>query len=737
MKILHMISGGDVGGAKTHVLSLLEQLNKTETVHLVCFTRGDFLDEARLLDIPSTVLEEGNLFATRRRILAMIRHDGYQLIHCHGARANMMGAMLKKQAGIPIITTVHSDYRLDYMGRPAAALTFGNINKLALRRFDAWVGVSDVISQMLIARGFNPQRVFSVYNGVDFESIATPLPREEYLQNLGLQFDERSVVLGIAARISPIKDMTTLLRAFSKAQQQCPQLRLLIAGDGEQAQEIQALAQQICAENTVCFAGWVQDMPGFYNAIDVNLLTSLSEGFPYVLLEGAQMRCATISSRVGGVPLLITHGVQGLLFEPRDVDELAKHMVFMAENDEARRRMGQALFDKTKREFSTKTMLARQKSCYEATIRRANRPKKKRDGVLICGAYGRGNNGDEAILDAIIEQMRRIDPDMPLCATSRDPKNTRLQARIGAVYTLNILKIWRILRHSALYLSGGGTLMQDVTSTNSLLYYLFGVRLAKKCGAKVMLYGCGIGPISKPGNRKKTTKILNRYADLISLRDAQAQRELEALGVRKPEIHLTADPTLTISPREEDFTPSILARHGISADKRYLMLAVRPWDCFEEKLSAIAAAADYASSAYGLIPLLYPMESGRDLPATKALAEHLTCPHIVMPGLSGSRAVIALISKMSLLLSMRLHALVFAAGQGVPMVGVVYDPKVSGFMEYLGQKLYLDLRQVTSAALCKLIDRAMAEGSAGEENIRRLRTLAAQNEQLAAKLLEK
>lgn len=303
MKLIHMISGGDVGGAKTHVLSLLAGLNRTEDVHLICFTEGPFAAEARRLGIPTTVIEGGNLLRIRRRILAMIRHDGYQIIHCHGARANMMGAMLQKRAGIPVISTIHSDYRLDYLGRPLAALTYGNVNRLALRRFDAWIGVSDGMRQLLISRGFDPQRVFPLYNGVDFSEALHPVDRETYLKRIGLAVEPDSVVCGIAARISPVKDMTTLVRAFAAAVRQQPRLRLAIAGDGEQAAEIQALAKELCPAGTVCFAGWVEDINSFYHALDINLLTSLSETFPYALTEGARMRCATIASNVGGVPL--------------------------------------------------------------------------------------------------------------------------------------------------------------------------------------------------------------------------------------------------------------------------------------------------------------------------------------------------------------------------------------------------------------------------------------------------
>ena len=735
MKIIHMISGGDVGGAKTHVLSLLAGLNKTETVHLICFTKGPFADEARQLGIPTTVIADSSLLRTGKRILAMIRHDGYQVIHCHGARANMMGMLLRKKAGVPVISTIHSDYRLDYLGRPMAALTYGNINKIALRRFDAWVGVSAGMTNLLISRGFDPQRVYTLYNGVDFSRQPEIVPRDAYLKSIGLSVEEDTVVFGIAARINPVKDMTTLIRAFAATVEECPNIRLVIAGDGEQEAEIRALARELCPSGTVCFAGWVQQIDSFYNALDVNVLTSLSETFPYALTEGARMHCATIASRVGGVPYLIDDGFNGLLFEPRDVAKLTSHMVYFARHREERLAMGEKLYEKARRDFSLEAMVSKQESIYETIIRRAKRPAGLRDGVVICGAYGKGNSGDNAILNAIVEQLHHIDPDLPITALSRDPMETKLCAGIDAVYTFSVFKIGRLLRRTKLYISGGGTLMQDATSTRSLLYYLFSIRQAHRCGCKVMLYGCGVGPISKERNQKRTAKVLNRYVNTISVRDRYSIDTLEQLGVTEPEIHLNADPALLIDPPDTDELRSYLRRSGLVEGKSYVMIALRPWDGFTEKIGAFAAAAEYLHREYGLIPLLYAMEPARDEAAVKAVAEKIHCPHLVLSAGTNGAEILALVRRMSLVISMRLHTLIFASGQGVPVVGIVYDPKVSGFLDYLGQDLYLPLQEVNLGALADLIDAAMAEEPFESENIQRLRRLSAENEALARRLL--
>ena len=85
---------------------------------------------------------------------------------------------------------------------------------------------------------------------------------------------------------------------------------------------LESLAKETCPAGSVVFAGWVKDTDSFYHAIDVNMLTSLSEGSPYALVEGARMRCATIATSVGGIPYMMESGVTGLLFTPRDVETL-------------------------------------------------------------------------------------------------------------------------------------------------------------------------------------------------------------------------------------------------------------------------------------------------------------------------------------------------------------------------------------------------------------------------------
>lgn len=741
MKVIHLISGGDSGGAKTHVLSLLQNLNKTITAQLVCFRDGPFADEARKLGIPTRICGGNNVLRVRRELSRYIRQEGFELIHCHGSRANMIGAMLRKSTGLPVVTTVHSDYRLDYMGRPLSRLTFGTINAYALRKLDYRIGVSDAMVDLLISRGFPADRFYAIYNGIDF----TPAPpskmeRLEYLRQLGVDADENSVVVGIAARLNPVKDMSTLIRGFAAGYASCPRLRLVIAGDGEEREKLGALARELGVEKQVTFAGWISGgMDQFYAALDINALTSLSETFPYALTEGARFHLATVATAVGGIPHLIDSDVNGFLFAPGDFEALGTYLAALGNDDALRHDMGEKLYEKASTHFSIQNTVDTQLHIYQEILRRHRRPARARDGVVICGAYGRGNSGDDAILEAILQEMRSIDPDMPMTVLSKDPKSTRLTYRVQAVHRSSILAWHKAMRHARLYINGGGSLIQDVTSRRSLWFYLYNIRAAKRAGCQVQMYGCGIGPVTRESHRALAAKVLNAYVDVITLREPDSREELLRMGVTVPRILLTADPALTLRPASDAEVDSVLLRAGIPPHGKYLCFALRQWKGFDEKASVFAQAARYAYETYGLTPVFTAVEKHLDPVAHRQAAANLDIPHYFLDDAGGAGTIIGALARMDAVVSMRLHALIFAASQGVPLVGVVYDPKVSSFLKYMGQELFVDLDSVTSENLCAMIDRAVCQTGtpqSREEAVARLQEMEQRNVTVARELLD-
>ena len=216
MKVIHLISGGDTGGAKTHVHSLLHGLGKRVDVTLVCFRDGPFAEEARRLGIDTRVYS-GRFFSSLGEVEELIRSGGYELIHSHGSRGNLAGVLLSRRTRLTIVSTVHSDWKLDYLGRPLAAATYGVLNAWALRRIKYHIGVSDAMRELLIERGFRRNDTFSIYNGIDFDREIPDTDRAEFYKRVGADIAPGDIVVGAAARLDPVKDLATLVRAAAGA----------------------------------------------------------------------------------------------------------------------------------------------------------------------------------------------------------------------------------------------------------------------------------------------------------------------------------------------------------------------------------------------------------------------------------------------------------------------------------------------------------------------------------------
>ena len=353
----------------------------------------------------------------------------------------------------------------------------------------------------------------------------------------------------------------------------------------------------------------------------------------------------------------------------------------------------------------------------------------ERNGVVICGAYGHGNAGDDAILEAIVRELRGIDPGMRITVLSRSPAETASKYGINAIHTFDFKGLFRELKSARLYISGGGSLIQDATSRRSLWYYLHSIYSAKKSSCLVCMYGCGIGPVHRRTSRWLAKRTLNSCVDLITLREDHSLAELGHLGVTRPRIVLTSDPALALEPSSEDAADEKMRLEGLSDDKQYICFALRPWKGFtEEKARIFAEAAEYAYSKYGLEAVFVPINHRSDSGAADKAAAHMQTPfHIIREPMEPALCM-GVLARMSAVVAMRLHALIFAASGGVPIVGVDYDPKVTAFMKYIGEEGALPFREISREGLCELIDSALSSPVDGlRGNARRLRELESRN----------
>lgn len=369
MKVLHLISGGDVGGAKVQVITLVKALQKQNiNVRIICFLEGIFYDEAVEAGLDIQLIKQVTRFdfTVLKNIRQAIDNEGFQLVHAHGARANMLAMLLK--VDVPVITTIHSDYLLDFDDTLYKKLFFTPLNILALKRMDHYITISPELKQIIVERGFPAEKTSFVFNGLDFDMDINYGSPAEFYAKRGINYDSQTTYVGILARLHPVKGHKVLLEGAAAVLKKVDNVKFVIGGDGSEKENLRRLAKKLQIDQHVHFVGFIQNPYEFLNAIDINVLTSHSETFPYALLEGARMKKPSISSAVGGIPNLIIDGQTGFLFPPGDAQGLAEKLEKMLLADDKGEKFGQALYQYGREKYSSTAMAKQFVEIYQKVV---------------------------------------------------------------------------------------------------------------------------------------------------------------------------------------------------------------------------------------------------------------------------------------------------------------------------------------------------------------------------------
>ncbi|MCI6609530.1 MAG: polysaccharide pyruvyl transferase CsaB [Ezakiella sp.] len=690
MKVLHLISGGDTGGAKTHIMTLLSSLKENVDVTLGVFINDVFLEEAKSLGIKTELFFQKSRFdlSIVGDILDYIKHNNIDLVHCHGARANFIAFFLRRKTDIPFISTVHSDYRLDFKGVFYKQLIFKNLNYLALKKFDNFIAVSDNFKDMLIERKFTDKNIDVVYNGIDLEKEEKFVSKSEFCKRYNL--DENSFKIGILARLDEVKDHKTFLRGAAEFLKE-EESDFLIGGDGILMPELKEEAKRLGIENNVHFLGEIKDPFSFLNAVDINTLTSLSESFPYVILEGGKFRKPIVASRVGGIPKITIDGETGYTFKSQDYKDFAKKLLIIKRNDNLRERLGNNLYKTIENHFSANAMVNSHIRIYKRAI--------KDKTILFSGFYGFDNQGDDAILEAITSSIKKENPYLKLKVLSNNPVKTSEVYDLLSVYRFSLPKVIKAVKSSDMLISGGGSLLQDITSSRSLWYYLFVIWLSKKYKKKTVIYANGVGPINKKFNRWLTKRTL-KGVDFISLRDRDSFDYLKEIGIEENKMNLRSDPVFLL---DSDDVAADKVLKKINLNDNFLALNLRPWFGETRLLKKVEAAIKKYMDDGNKV-LLLPMHMSKDVPFLKQFEADIKHENLYSYFDEMSvRSLMGIIKRADAIVSMRLHGLIYSVAVETKPFALSYDPKVSGFMKDINSDYILDVNDFDSDILYQML----------------------------------
>ncbi len=343
-------------------------------------------------------------------------------------------------------------------------------------------------------------------------------------------------------------------------------------------------------------------------------------------------------------------------------------------------------------------------------------PHQDRSRILILGWYGSNNTGDEALAQVIVGQLKKHGFN-DLLALSTNPARTA--QRLGIPSTsrslLNLRTLRSMIGAKALILGGGG-LIQDGTSVYNLPIYAVYIALARLLGLRVIGWGLGAEPIWTPLGRLFVRFICNS-SDYFSLRDSVSRRLLERAGVAPYKLKVTADPAILLAPepieedRPPDGRPTIIfcIRHLPAIEPGFGLHYLLPVSLrhrlgiewrqepgrIEGLVTATACGIKVAVQELGARVALLPLWPGRDdemLDVIEQAALKLGVPREAMhrAHIEDTPGVFAgYVGKADLLVSMRLHALIFAAAQGVPMLALSYAHKVRGFMREIDSERWV------------------------------------------------
>lgn len=351
--------------------------------------------------------------------------------------------------------------------------------------------------------------------------------------------------------------------------------------------------------------------------------------------------------------------------------------------------------------------------------------------IIISGYYGFNNSGDEALLYSIIQDLRACKPDIKIAVLSQNPAQTSANYQVDAIERLKLFQVFRTMRHTRLLLSGGGSLIQDATSSKSLFYYLLIILLAKWNGLKVMLYANGVGPVGHKWNRRLAKYVLNK-ADFITLREPDSKEELDRMGVSRPPIEITADPAIRLARCPEEETDELLKKLGLEGS--LAVISLRCWKDYDERIKEVLGeTVAYLEKNYGVRSVFLPMQYAKDEPLCREIAKMGNA--VVLPQECTVGQVLGLMSRSSLVIGMRLHAIIYASSVDAPAIGIVYDPKVRSYLRSIGSNAVIHVESLSFEGMKKLVDQIMRQGQTQNDMLQKQQKKAFRNAQIAVDLL--
>ncbi|RNB90359.1 glycosyltransferase [Brevibacillus fluminis] len=380
LRILHVIGGGEFGGAEQHILNLIQAFPEEEAqVAVVCFYDSVFASRLREANIEVIPLHQFGRFDLRllQGIKEAVHTYQPDIIHTHGIKANFFTRLAVKHSVPVLVTTVHSNLRYDYHSK-LAYFAVSWMERLTRHYNKHYIAISGAIGELLRQDRVAPDAISLIFNGIDLSPFRqTQLKesdRKRLLQEWNLPQD--AFIFGTMARFVPVKGLHLILEAFAQliaAEKGAIPYRLVLVGDGPERTRLEDLTAKLNLTEYVRFPGFRQDIPVVLHAFDTFVHSSLYEGMGYTIIEAMAAEVPVIATSVGGVKELVFQDQNGLLIPPNSVTELVRAMERLAADPALRARFADAALAKVEETFTIGQMARQTLELYRKLLADAAR----------------------------------------------------------------------------------------------------------------------------------------------------------------------------------------------------------------------------------------------------------------------------------------------------------------------------------------------------------------------------
>jgi len=383
LKVLHVITDTNIGGAGRYLLYLLPQPAFRDVDIAVACPDGELSVRLEAAGIRRLNISGRDIsFSPRltRELAALVKAEKPDIVHTHGSLSGRIAARMRK---IPVVYTKHGQVRTpDRRGIASSqAGPFTRlVNRVATRVLaDRVIAVSDRVRKELEDSGIQPSMITVIPNGIDLSPYRQKAKRTSKAKAADADAQgKRSFLIGTVARLSPEKGIDTLLDAAKIVVTSYPSARFVIAGTGPLERELAQKVRDLRLENCVRMAGFVDNVPGLFSGLDLYVLPSDTEGIPLALLEAMAAGLPVVATRVGGVPEVVVDGVTGFLVPPRQPKALAQAIVRLLVDPDLAKSMGASGRERAESMFDARVTAERTVQVYRDVLASKTKTKPRR-----------------------------------------------------------------------------------------------------------------------------------------------------------------------------------------------------------------------------------------------------------------------------------------------------------------------------------------------------------------------